>query len=111
MTFEINASERMTIIRQIGHMNVLAISGGRVTGLPDGVELPVGAGYRVRVRLTPADDYTVERVFVRSGTVFSKGMETMVYCDEVGETAYRASCFRNDDAEYWPAALDNDDDN
>jgi len=106
MTFTISAEERKTIVHQIGFMNVLAISGGRVTALPDGIELPVGSGYRVRVRLTPADDYTVERVFIRSGEVFSKGIEDMVYCDEVGETAYRASCFRNDDAEYWPAALD-----
>lgn len=107
MTFTIDNTARQTIVRQIGTMNVLAISGGRVSALPDGIELPVGAGYRVRVRLTPADDYTVERVFVRSGQVFSKGTENNVYCDEVGEVAYRASCFRNDDADYWPAALDN----
>lgn len=107
MTFTIDNTARQTIVRQIGTMNVLAISGGRVSALPDGIELPVGAGYRVRVRLTPADDYTVERVFVRSGQVFSKGTENNVYCDEVGEFAYRASCFRNDDADYWPAALDN----
>lgn len=102
----IDHSQRAEIARQIGKMNILAISGGRVIALQDGVELPVGSGYRVRVRLTPSDVYTVERVFVRSGTHFSKGIEDNVYCDEVGETAYRASCFRNDDAEYWPAALD-----
>lgn len=102
----IDHSQRAEIVRQIGKMNILAISGGRVIALQDGVELPVGAGYRVRVRLTPADTYTVERVFVRNGSHFSKGIETQVYCDEVGEVAYRASCFRNDDAEYWPAALD-----
>lgn len=106
MTFQIDTAARQTMLRQIGTMNVLAISGGRVAALPDGVELPVGAGYRVRVRYTPSDDYTVERVFVRAGKVFSKGIETRVYADEVGEVAYRASCFRNDDADYWPAALD-----
>ena len=106
MTFTISAEERQTIARQIGGMNVLAISGGRVTGLPDGIELPVGNGYRVRVRLTPVDDYIVERVFIRSGVVRVKGAETH-YCDTVGDAAYRASCFRNDDAEYWPNALDN----
>lgn len=111
MTFTISAEERQTIARQIGGMNIMAISGGRITGLPDGIELPVGSGYRVRVRLTPADDYTVERVFIRSGQVFSKGIEDMVYCDEVGETAYRASCFRNNDAEYWPNALDKTNEN
>lgn len=102
----IDNDQRNTIVSQIGRMNILAISGGRVTALQDGVELPVGAGYRVRVRLTPADDYTVERVFVRSGVVRSKGIEDTVYCDEVGDYAYRASCFRNNDADYWPAALD-----
>lgn len=101
----IDIETRRTILDQIGRMNILAISGGRVTPLDDGVELPVGAGYRVRVRYTASDDYTVERVFVRAGVVHSKGIETMVYAPELGETAYRASCFRNDDAEYWPAAI------
>lgn len=105
MTFTVDAAQRQTILRQIGNMNVLAISGGRATGLPDGVELPVGNGYRVRVRLTPVDDYIVERVFIRSGVVRVKGAETH-YFDTVGDAAYRASCFRNDDAEYWPNALD-----
>ena len=104
--FTIDNDQRKTMLRQIGAMNVLAISGGRVLPLVDGIELPVGSGYRVRVRYTPSDDYTVERVFVRGGIDYSKGIETMVYAPEVGETAYRASCFRNDDSEYWPAALD-----
>ena len=104
--FTIDADQRQTILRQIGGMNVLAISGGRVLPLPDGIELPVGSGYRVRVRYTPLDLYTVERVFVRAGVEYSKGIEDMVDAFEVGETAYRASCFRNDDADYWPAALD-----
>ena len=104
--FTIDDDQRNEIAAQIGRSNVLAISGGRCKRLPDGIELPVGYGYSVRVRLTPVDDYTVERMFVRGNREFSKGIETMVYADEVGETAYRASCFRNDDAEYWPAALD-----
>lgn len=97
---------RQTIANQIGRMTVLAISGGRCQRLDDGIRLPVGYGYCVDVHYTPADDYTVERVFVRSGKVTSHGAETQVYADEVGEVAYRASCFRNDDSEYWPAALD-----
>lgn len=105
MTFTIDDDQRREILRQIRPINVLSISGGRVTALPDGVELPVGNGYRVRVRLTPMDDYIVERVFIRSGRVSVKGAETH-YCDTVGGAAYRASCFRNDDAEYWPNALD-----
>lgn len=89
--------ERQTILRQIGRMNVLAISGGRVTALPDGVELPVGYGYSVRVRYNRGgDDYTVQRVFKRAGVEFDKGSREGVYCDEVGNFAYYASCFRND---------------
>lgn len=107
MTFKIDDTARQTIAAQIGRMNISAISGGRCSRLDDGIRLPVGYGYHVDVRLTPMDTYTVERVFIRSGNVKSHGMETEVYCDEVGEVAYRASCFRNDDSDYWPAALDN----
>ena len=103
---KINDAARQTIAAQIGRMNVLAISGGRCARLDDGIDLPVGYGYHVYVRLTAADDYTVERVFIRNGVTYSKGIETGIYFDEVGEVAYRASCFRNDDADYWPAALD-----
>lgn len=106
MTFTVDNDTRQTMLAQIGRMNVLAISGGRVGYLPDGLDFHVGCGYHVYVRYTPSDDYTVERVFIRNGVTYSKGTETMVYAPEVGDTAYRASCFRNDDAEYWPAALD-----
>lgn len=106
MTLKVNDETRQTIAAQIGRMNVLAISGGRCQRLDDGIRLPVGYGYHVDVHYTAGDDYTVERVFIRDGRVFSKGAETRVYAPELGETAYRASCFRNDDAEYWPAALD-----
>jgi hypothetical protein len=100
-------TQRQVMLAQIGRMNVLAISGGRVLALENGIRLPVGCGYSVDVRYRAgADDYSVERVFIRSGKTTSHGIETGVYADEVGETAYRASCFRNDDAEYWPAALD-----
>lgn len=102
----IDNDQRVTIINQIGKMNVLAISGGIVHPLPDGIELPVGCGYKVRVRLNASDYYDVERVFRRNGVDYPKGTEKDVDCFQVGETAYRASCFRNDDAEYWPAALD-----
>lgn len=105
MTFQISGEQRQEIVRQIGYMNVGAISGGKVIGLVDGVRLPVGYGYVVDVRLTPVDEYSVERVFVRAGKEISKGKRDHVFCDEVGETAYKASCFRNDDAEYWPEAL------
>jgi hypothetical protein len=102
MTTMLGDDARKTMLRQIGNVNFAAISGGRVSRLPDGVELPVGNGYRVRVRLDEANDtYTVERVFVRSGKVTLKGVRTNVYCDELGETAYRASCFRSYDEKEW----------
>ena len=90
------------LVRQVGRMNVLAVSGGRVQCVRDAsgdttaVVFPVAAGYRVRVTLDGgADLYDVERVFVRGGREFSKGMVRGVYCDEVGEVVYQASCFRS----------------
>jgi hypothetical protein len=89
------------LIDQIGRMNVLAISGGRVGVVKNNegetieVELPCGAGYRVSIILAWDDTYTVTRQFVRKGTVFQKGTIEGVYCDQVGEIAYKASCFRN----------------
>lgn len=97
--------QRMVIVNQIRRMDLFAISGGVVHPLDDGIRLPVGNGYKVDIHLTAGDDYTVERVFVRNGKVTSHGAETGIYCDELSDTAYRASCFRNNDAEYWPAAL------
>lgn len=110
----ISREQQQEIARQIGMMNILAISGGRIYALPDGIMLPVGNGYSVEVRLTPVDEYTVERVFTRTKVIdhvphkvkHSHGMRERVFCDEVGETAYKASCYRNDDAEYWPEALE-----
>lgn len=92
--WDVTPEQREEMRRQIGR-NILSISGGRVTALVDGIELPVSNGYRVRVRLTPADTYRVERVFIRSGVEFLKGAMDGVYCDEVGEVAYYASCFRS----------------
>lgn len=86
-----------TIIRQIGRANVMAISGFRVNWANDrAVSLPVSHGYRVIVTLDEATDtYNVERVFCRGGKQFGKGFVDGVYADQLGETAYRASCFRN----------------
>jgi hypothetical protein len=99
--YEIRPEERVEIARQIGQMTILSISGGRIGSLPDGIELPVSSGYRVRVRLTPMDTYTVERVFVRGGKEFAKGERTDVYFDEVGEAAYYAGMFRSYDEKEW----------
>ena len=86
---------------QIGIMNIFAISGGRVGNIVNNqgetikVELPVSNGYRVSIELGWDDTWTVSREFVRKGTVFQKGIIEGVYCDQVGEIAYKASCFRN----------------
>lgn len=93
-----------TIVRQIGRMNILAISGGRVDyfSAEDGIRLPVSNGYSVEVVLDRASDtYTVRRLFIRSGVVRVKGEASNVYCDEVGDMAYNASCFRSYDADEW----------
>jgi hypothetical protein len=97
----IDPETRQEIVRQIGIMTIASVSGGRVRALPDGIELPVSHGYRVRVRLTPADTYTVQRVMVRGGKEFPKGERTDVYFDEVGEVAYYAGMFRSYNAEEW----------
>jgi hypothetical protein len=76
-------------------MNLLAISGGRQIRRPTGVTLPVGNGYSVTIDLDSDDTYVVRRVFTRSGVAKIKGEQRNVYCDEVGEVAYVASCFRN----------------
>jgi hypothetical protein len=81
-------------VGQIGRMNVAAISGGRVHAADNAIVLPVSNGYHVVVSLTAADTYNVRQVFVRSGKATIKGEWTDVYCDEVGEAAYQASCFR-----------------
>ena len=89
------------LLKQIGIQNVYAISGGRVgvtknnQGETVEIELPVGYGYRVSIKLGWDDTYTVSRQFVRKGVVTDKGTIEGVYCDQVGEIAYKASCFRN----------------
>lgn len=92
---ETGPEQRAEILRQITTGNVLAISGGRAIPLPDGVELPVSNGYSVRTRLAGNDTYTVQRVFSRGGTETVKGELTDVYAEDVGETAYQASCFHD----------------
>jgi hypothetical protein len=88
------------LIAQIGRMNIFAISGGRVgvireNGETVGIELPVSNGYRVSIKLGWDDTWTVSRQFARAGVVFEKGTLSSVYADQVGESAYQASCFRN----------------
>lgn len=94
-TTEFRECDPAVLIAQIGRMNIFGISGGRIVRRKTGVTLPVGSGYTVTVDLAPNDTYTVRRVFKRGSKVWVKGEATEVYADNVGETAYRASCFRN----------------
>lgn len=100
----ISPEQRQEIAQQVGRMNILFISGGRVTPIENGIELPVSNGYRVRIELTPMDDYTVSRIFKRGGKEFLKGLRERVYFDEVGEIAYRAGMFRSYDETTWVSA-------
>jgi hypothetical protein len=90
-----------TLAAQIGMGNLMAISGRRVIVRETGVDLPVSNGYTVTVDLAGDDTYTVRRVFTRRTrgellpTTWIKGELTGVYCDQVGEQAYQASCFRS----------------
>jgi hypothetical protein len=83
------------LLLQIGIPNLLAISGGRVQKRETGVTLPVGSGYSVSIDLAPSDTYTVRRLFTRAGKTTIKGEWEGVYFENVGELAYRASCFRS----------------
>jgi hypothetical protein len=83
------------IVNQIGVSNFFAISGGRVIARATGITLPVSNGYSVTVDLAANDTYTVRRIFTRAGKVTIKGEVEGIYCEELGEIAYQASCFRN----------------
>lgn len=83
------------LVSQIGKLNIFAISGGRVQVRDTGITLPVSNGYSVTIDLAWNDTYTVRRVFKRKGEFFIKGAVENVYCDQVGEIAYQASCFRS----------------
>ena len=83
-----------TTVAQIGRMNVAAISGGRVLHTDNAIVMPVSNGYYVVVELDVNDTYTVYRVFVRNGQATIKGEWSDIYCDQIGEVAYQASCFR-----------------
>ena len=73
---------------------MFAISGGR-NMIQDGkLVLAVSSGYRVLISLEANDTYTVERVMVRGAKTFHKGIRTGVYCDQVGDVAYYASCYK-----------------
>lgn len=84
---------------QIGRGNLMAISGFRMYRDANyTVTLPVSNGYSVNIELAGNDTYTVRRIFKRGAKTWVKGERTGVYCDEIGEVAYYASCFRSHDA-------------
>lgn len=90
------AKELIAQINWSNPWNLAAISGGRASLDADGnLALPVGKGYSVEISLDPSDTYTVRRVFKRAGKKWVKGEQQDVYCDEVGEVAYQASCYVN----------------
>ena len=91
-----------TLLAHIGRGNLMAISGLRVQRRETGVTLPVACGSSVTVDLAPGDTYTVRRIFARKGKSWVKGERTSVYAEDVGATAYFASCFRSYTAEQWP---------
>lgn len=94
LTINITTAQATEIAKQIGK-NIWAISGGRIGLRKTGLTLPVGCGYSVEVDLCTNDTYTVKRVFKRGAKVTVKGQVEDVYCDQVSEVAYRASCFRS----------------
>lgn len=80
---------------QIGIRDMLAISGGRMSVFQSSIMLPVRAGYWVVVTLTPADEYKVQGIFIRSGKITVKSTFEGIYAENVGFVAYQASCFEN----------------
>ena len=92
---EFRSCDTRELVAQIGRMNIACISGGRIEHRETGITLPVGRGYTVTVDLDWNDTYVVRRVYTRAGRVTVKGQQYTVYCDQVGEVAYQASCFVN----------------
>ena len=90
-TVPMSQEQAQAALKQIGTMNVMAISGGRRRILSDGsLDLPVAKGYHVNIALMPDDTYRVRRVY---GIGNVKGEMSGVYADQLGEVAYQASNF------------------
>lgn len=85
-----------TLLKQIGGITVMAVSGGRQRLIDGTLVLVVGAGYTVEVDYVEGrDTYTVRRVFNRAGKKWVKGELTDVYMDEVSERVWEAHAFRS----------------
>lgn len=100
----VDAEVRTTMVQQIGGMTILGISGGRITPIGSGIELPVASGYHVRISYTADDLYLVERVYRRGLKEWVKGSRDGVYADELAEVAHRAGMFHSYTAEQWVGA-------
>lgn len=96
----LRACSARVLLEQIGTGNVMAISGlrvGRVIAWRDGepfivgVVLPVANGWAVHVVLAGDDTYTVRRIW--RGNVRREW--TGIYCENIGEIAYKASLYDN----------------
>jgi hypothetical protein len=94
--------DALTVLAQIGHMNVLAISGGRVLDSGHGVILPVSSGYKVVVDLMGNDTYRVRRIRIVGLKVWLYGERTEVYCDDLADAAYYAGMYKSYDLDEWP---------
>lgn len=92
-----NITQAQELLNQIGRATILAISGGRVRYAGNAIVLPVSNGYSVEIYLDPTDTYTVARVFTRGMKRWIKGKIDNVYCDQISDIAYEASCFRSND--------------
>lgn len=91
-------STHQNIINQIGQRNILAISGGRIKATSETtIELPVHAGYHVRIEYNQVPDtYTVTRIFRRGTKEWNKGQVEYIFCYDLGEVAFQASCYLDD---------------
>jgi hypothetical protein len=73
--------------------------GGRegldIKGLTSIQRLGRRGGSRAPVSLAADDTYTVNREMQRGAKLFVKGVQTGVYCDELGEVCYRASSYKS----------------
>ena len=97
--------EAREIIRQIGVMNLLGVSGGRWGVIRDsyseeiGVIIPCGTNREVEVTLSFWDTYTVRRYRTivngaRRGESIVEHEATDIYCDQISEAVLVASFWR-----------------
>ena len=98
--------DHRVIAEQIGAMTILAVSGGRAFPIYSndsndtvGLRLPIDGTRRVDIILDWMDTYSVRRVrTITSGP--KRGIDVIefeqsdVFCDEVGEVTYSASCWK-----------------